>query len=371
MTPGCFYFEDFQLNPDERRLQRNGAPVELNGRYLDALSLLVRERGKLVSKDRFLEEIWKGAPVTDEALTQCVRTLRRCLGDEAANPRFIETVPKHGYRFIAPVETAGAPFETPGSPISEDLPAGRRFTRMGAAGTAGGGVAGLIGGLLYGFAAQPAEGGAGGLSVLLVLVCLTFLVAIIGGAGVSFGIALSELAPRRRWFEMTLGGAGGGLVVGAVVKLIGVDASNLLFGHSPGDITGAMEGAMLGACAGFGVWLAVSSPIATSLRRGMVLAGLAGAVSGVLISYFGGYLMGGSLNLLAGHFPDSRLNLDSLAALFGEDSFGPVTQTVTAALEGALFAACIGAGAMLARRRPLEDGVRHDAAADNQEPSAS
>ena len=43
-------------------------------------------------------------PVTDEALTQCIRTLRRKLGDDANRPRFIETVPKHGYRFIAPVE---------------------------------------------------------------------------------------------------------------------------------------------------------------------------------------------------------------------------------------------------------------------------
>ena len=43
-------------------------------------------------------------PVTDEALTQCIKTLRRQLGDSASSPRFIETVPKHGYRFIAPVE---------------------------------------------------------------------------------------------------------------------------------------------------------------------------------------------------------------------------------------------------------------------------
>ena len=59
-----------------------------------------------MSKDRFLDEVWRGVPVTDEALTQCVRTLRRQLGDDAAEPRFIETVPKHGYRFIAPVRMA-------------------------------------------------------------------------------------------------------------------------------------------------------------------------------------------------------------------------------------------------------------------------
>ena len=99
-----FVFEQFMLDPEDRQLRRGAEPVELNGRYFDALALLVRERGKLVSKNRFLDEVWRGVPVTDEALTQCVRTLRRQLGDNAARPRFIETVPKHGYRFIAPVD---------------------------------------------------------------------------------------------------------------------------------------------------------------------------------------------------------------------------------------------------------------------------
>ena len=99
-----FRFDRFLLDTDDRRLLRDDAPVELNARYLDALALLVREQGRLVSKDRFLDEVWRGVPVTAAALTQCVKTLRRQLGDDAARPRFIETVPKHGYRFIAPVE---------------------------------------------------------------------------------------------------------------------------------------------------------------------------------------------------------------------------------------------------------------------------
>ena len=107
MAGTSFRFEGFELDPANRRLSRDGAPVELNARYLDALVLLAGEQGRLVSKDRFLQEVWRGVPVTDEALTQCIRTLRRQLGDDAANPRFIETVPKHGYRFIAPVEWVG------------------------------------------------------------------------------------------------------------------------------------------------------------------------------------------------------------------------------------------------------------------------
>ena len=86
-------FDRFRLDARDRRLTCDGVPVELNARYLDALALLVREAGKLVSKDRFLDEVWRGVPVTDEALTQCIKTLRSRLGDDAAKPRFIETVP--------------------------------------------------------------------------------------------------------------------------------------------------------------------------------------------------------------------------------------------------------------------------------------
>jgi hypothetical protein len=61
--------------------------------------------------------------------------------------------------------------------------------------------------------------------------------------------------------------------------------------------------------------------------------------------------MGGSLALLAAHFPGSRLRLDRIGALFGESGFGPVTQAVTGALEGALFAGCVVAAMLLARRQ--------------------
>jgi DNA-binding winged helix-turn-helix (wHTH) protein len=103
VPPRGYHFGQFVLDPDDRRLLRDGVPVELNARYLDALGLLVRNAGSLISKDRFLSEVWKDVPVTDEALTQCIRLLRQRLVDDASRPRFIETVPKHGYRFIAEV----------------------------------------------------------------------------------------------------------------------------------------------------------------------------------------------------------------------------------------------------------------------------
>ncbi len=330
-------FAGFELDPADRQLRRAGAPVELNGRYFDALALLVGEAGRLVTKDRFMDEVWRGVPVTDEALTQCIRTLRRQLGDDAAAPRFIETVPKHGYRFIAPLE--GEPARVT---MNDDW---ARFVRLGLAGTAGGGFAGILGGLFYGFAATPAGGGA--ISGLLVLLALTSVLALVGGAGVAFGIAASAFARKQRWYWLVLGGAGGGILVGAIVRLLGLDGLALLFGRSPGDMTGAPEGAILGAAVGLGFVLARRQD---KLRIGAPLATLCGAAAGALIPFLGGRLLGGSLDLFAAHFPESRLQISQVGALFGETTFGYATKLATGALEGALFAGCVVCGMLLARR---------------------
>ena len=173
------------LDPEDRRLSRDGAQVQLNARYLDALTLLVREEGRLVTKDRFLEEVWRGVPVTDEALTQCIRTLRRQLGDDASRPRFIETVPKHGYRFVAAVDSVAMPIAAV-SPAHFSV---REAVLLGGAGTVGGGLAGFVGGLFYGFAgaSQPLAPGMGAISIVLVLLCLTII-------GIPFGIQAFKLA---------------------------------------------------------------------------------------------------------------------------------------------------------------------------------
>jgi DNA-binding winged helix-turn-helix (wHTH) protein len=349
VASGSFHFDRFALDPDDRQLRRDNAPVELNARYLDALILLVREQGKLVSKDRFLEEIWRGVPVTDEALTQCIKTLRRQLGDDAASPRFIETAPKHGYRFIAPVEWVGgdaAPLRP--KPSVEPSNAWRQVLLIGAAGTIGGGAAGLLGGLIYSFVGASA--GFGGASALLVLMLLTMLIGLVGGAGVSFGIALAGLAPGRLGQWSILGGALGGLVVGGFVKLVGLDAFDLLFGQAPAGITGAPEGAVLGGAVGAGVWLARRfTP--NALRGSAAIAGLSGATAGVIITLLGGRLMAGSLDLLARAFPNSRLHLDQIGALFGETGFGPVSLMISAAAEGLLFSGGVVAAIIWAQRR--------------------
>jgi DNA-binding winged helix-turn-helix (wHTH) protein len=347
MANGHYRFERFTVDPAERRLWQDGLPVELNARYLDALLLLLREPGSLVSKDRFFDEVWRGIPVTDEALTQCIRTLRRQLGDSATTPRFIETVPKHGYRFIAQVRVGDAPV-TPVSSLDASAYSWQQCLLLGGAGTTGGGVAGLLGGLGFGFiaAAQSVQGGVGSLSVLLVLMSVATLVALAGAAGISFGIAMMGFAPLRPGLRHVLGGALGGLCVGGFVKLLGLDAMQLLFGQAPRDITGAFEGLLLGGAVGCGLWLSGRRDAGLSLRGGMTLAALTGGTAGLLIPLLGGRLLAGSLAMLADSFPDARLRLD----LGGDEPFGVLAQMVIGAGEGALFSACIVGALVLARR---------------------
>jgi len=95
-----YRFDDLYLDLRNRELRRNGRALTLNSKYFDVLHLLVRRNGRLVEKQKIFDEVWAGVIVTDAALTQCIKDIRKALGDEAGNPRYIKTVPKHGYVFI-------------------------------------------------------------------------------------------------------------------------------------------------------------------------------------------------------------------------------------------------------------------------------
>lgn len=100
-----YEFGPFRLNVKERLLMKDGAPVALTPRTFDVLAVLVREHGKLVTKDEFLSEVWPDSFVEETNLPQNVYLLRKALGDEEYTaPKFIETVTRHGYRFIAAVK---------------------------------------------------------------------------------------------------------------------------------------------------------------------------------------------------------------------------------------------------------------------------
>lgn len=356
MDGASLYFDDFRLDPENRLLTRDGAPVELSGRYLDALALLVGAPRKLVSKERFLEEVWHGVPVTDEALTQCIRALRRALGDDAARPKFIETVPKYGYRFIADVSAVGpeiatsviTPIALTGSTLLESPPLyafdWARYWLLAGAGVVGGGLAGVIGGLFYGFVAAGQSTQAGS-SVVIVMTALTILFSILGSAGICLGLA--AVAQRRAsWRGYMAGGALGGMVIGGSVKLLGLDAFSLLYGNAPATMTGGMEGVVIGAGVGLGLWCArESGPVR------LWPAALIGLVIGVAIPAVGGKLLGGSLFAVAQMLPQSQFRPDNIGVLFGEDGFGPVSAMVSGALESLLFVGGVVWAMALARRQ--------------------
>ena len=97
-------FDCFQVIPHERLLLRNGQPVQLQHKAFDILLTLVRASGSLVEKDELMEKVWPDKIVEETNLTSYISQLRNVLGDNRANPKYIQTVPKMGYRFIAPVK---------------------------------------------------------------------------------------------------------------------------------------------------------------------------------------------------------------------------------------------------------------------------
>src|SRR5262249_37112264 len=89
------------------------AAVQVEPKVMEVLVCLARRAGRVVTKDDLVREVWEGRFVSDDVVWRSVRELRRALGDEARDPRFIETIPKRGYRLLAPVAEIPTPDELP------------------------------------------------------------------------------------------------------------------------------------------------------------------------------------------------------------------------------------------------------------------
>ena len=98
-----YEFGEFRVNERERVLSRTGKPVPLTPKVFDLLLILIKESGSLLDKDTLLNEIWPDTYVEEANLSVNVAALRKALGEVATRQQYIETVPKHGYRFIASV----------------------------------------------------------------------------------------------------------------------------------------------------------------------------------------------------------------------------------------------------------------------------
>jgi len=115
-----FTFDAFRLEPDERLLIRDGQPVALTPKAFDLLVLLVAQAGHVLGKDELIGTLWQQRLVTESNLTKHVWMLRRALGEPDEGGRYIETVPKAGYRFVAPVSATHAAASTirPAAPLA-------------------------------------------------------------------------------------------------------------------------------------------------------------------------------------------------------------------------------------------------------------
>ncbi len=131
MAENLKHFGNFAVDLESGELWKQGRRVKLQKRPFEILSLLLKQPGKLVTREEIRERLF--APDThfdfDQSLNTAVNKLRGALGDSAESHRFIETLPGRGYRFIAPTDVLGPPYlreeNSPKEPGSQALPRGR------------------------------------------------------------------------------------------------------------------------------------------------------------------------------------------------------------------------------------------------------
>jgi TolB-like protein/thioredoxin-like negative regulator of GroEL len=109
---GPFRAGRWSVDPNTGTLSGEGSTRRLQPRTMAVLQRLSQSAGDLVSKEQLLDEVWEGAFVGEDVLSRCIADIRRAMNDDARNPTVIETVPRRGYRLIAPVERPASPLQT-------------------------------------------------------------------------------------------------------------------------------------------------------------------------------------------------------------------------------------------------------------------
>ena len=111
-----FRLGDRVIEPTLRSIVRPDGELRVEPRVMEVLLALARRAGDTVSRDELIEAVWKHPHVTDEALSRCISLLRQALGDDRAQPRFVETIPKRGYRLMVP-----AAFDVPPLTVTQSV----------------------------------------------------------------------------------------------------------------------------------------------------------------------------------------------------------------------------------------------------------
>jgi len=359
-----FRFAGFTLSTGRRSLSRGGAEIPLIPRYFDLLVLLIERRREAISRGEILDLVWRDVVVSDGALSQAVRTLRRVLGDDPREPIFIRTVSRHGYQFVHPdVVEAGEEAAEPVPPPSGKPAAGEPVDRFEVA----------LARLLQPVSTDPGEReaerreaaetlhqmgtaealrrldrrpghemaravlrdarwdvpGAGDVPILGTPgSARSFLSLVLLRAGRAARLASS------RWGAAALGGAMAGFLAGLAGGIAMTFSPEAALPASV-PVALSLVGAAIGAigAAGVGAGLAAAETLARSFRGPALVAG--GAL--------GGGIVGVTVHLLG------RLTLEGI---FGHD-----LSTVGGGFEGILLGGAAGLGYALSAPRPHGGGM--------------
>jgi TolB-like protein/DNA-binding winged helix-turn-helix (wHTH) protein/Flp pilus assembly protein TadD len=115
-----YLFDDVEVDRAAVRVQKGGSPRKITPRAFEVLVYLLEHSGRIVEKQELFDQVWGERFVTDNALTRIIKEVRQVIGDDADRPRYIETVPKRGYRFIAEVTRVEAETLTNAAPAVPD-----------------------------------------------------------------------------------------------------------------------------------------------------------------------------------------------------------------------------------------------------------
>jgi DNA-binding winged helix-turn-helix (wHTH) protein len=314
--------------------------------FEEALAILLRRGNGRFAEDGEAERREAAEALHALGTAEALRRLDRRPGHEAARALLRDA--RWDVAGAGPVRLVGEPGAVKAAALLVLLRLRRAVRLAGArwtAASAGGAVAGLVGGVFGGLALCLAPGSTASASVAIALAMVGAAVGGLGAAGVGAGLAAAEALARsaRPLALVALGGAGGG-ALGAVAHHVGRWTLEGVFGRELGPVGGGFEGLVLGAAAGLGYALSTPTPgggMASPHGRARLLAALATGVgcllAGLMLPAMGGQLAGASLNSMARSFQGSQVGLAPLARLMGERELGPLTRSVIGGYEGLLF----------------------------------
>src|SRR6516164_8269476 len=145
-SPSVVRFGTYELDLKTGELRKSGVKIKLQEQPFQVLAMLLQRRGDVVTREELQKAVWPADTIVDfdRGLNKAINKIREALGDEADNPRFVETLPRRGYRFIAPVDAGAAGEPSPGpanagppSPIGRGAVTAEDRSNLGAVREAG------------------------------------------------------------------------------------------------------------------------------------------------------------------------------------------------------------------------------------------